>query len=62
MRGRFIQSGVPWGLMGSSWVVGFTPVRPGSNWVHPESLGSLGCALVDVRFIQGGTRVRVRGR
>ena len=34
----------------------FTQVHPGSNWVHPWSLDSLGYV------IQGGTRVRARGR
>ena len=49
--GCWVHSGVPWGAMGSSGVVGFTRVRPGGRRVHPGSLDSLTCALRFVRFI-----------
>ena len=39
------------GSLGSSRVVGFAGVRPGSRWIHPGSLGSLGFALGVVGFI-----------
>ena len=44
IRGRWLHSGVPWGSLRSSGIVGFTAVRPGCSgfirgrWVH---LGSL---------------------
>ena len=46
------------GSLCSSGVVGFTRVRPGCRWVHPESLDSFGCALGDVGF----TQLRLVGR
>ena len=44
---------MPWEWLGSSGVVGFTRVCTGNRWVHPVSLGSLGCALGVVCFIRG---------
>ena len=53
IRGRWVDSGAPWGSLGSSGMVGFTPVRPGDLWVHLGSFGSLGCAMGVVGFIRG---------
>ena len=62
----FIRSHCVLSSLGSSSVVGFIPVRPGGRWVHPGStrvrlggrtvhpvsLGSHGCALWIVGYIQ----------
>ena len=58
IRGLWVHSGSPWGLLGSCGVVGFTWFRPGGRWVHPEWLGSLEFALGVVGF----TRVHPYGR
>ena len=68
--GRWFHSGAPWGSLGSSGVVGFTPVRPGGLWVHLGSFGSLGstlvalgsCASLGSSEAVGFTRVRHGGR
>ena len=53
IRGRWVQSGAHWGSLDSSGVVGYTRVCPWGHWVHPWSLGSIGCALRVVGFIPG---------
>ena len=63
IRGRWVHSGAPWGLMDSSRVVKFTRVRPGGHCVYVGSLGSLVFALGVVGFIWiiGLTRVPLSG-
>ena len=39
-----------WGSLGSSWVAG---VCPECRWVHPGSLGSLGCVLWVIGLLWG---------
>ena len=51
IRGRWVHSGSPSGSLGSSWVVGFTQVRPWLLWVHPwwhssTRSGSLGSSWI----------------
>ena len=41
--GCWVHSGAPWVSLSSSGVIEFTRVRPGDQWVHPGSLGSLRC-------------------
>ena len=50
--GCWVNSGLPWGSLGSSAVVGFTWVRPRGRLVHQRSLGTLGVALWAVGFIR----------
>ena len=38
-RVSLVHSGAPWGVLGSSGVVGFTPVCPGGIWIHLGSFG-----------------------
>ena len=60
IRGRLVHSGAAWGSWGSSGSVCFTRERSGGRWVlaglwvHPRSLGSLGCTMGVVGYIWGG--------
>ena len=59
IHGRLVHYGAPWRSLGSSGYVSLTRERPGGRlahacrWVHPRSLGTLGCALRVVGFIWG---------
>ena len=50
--GHWVHSGPLWRSSGSSRVAGFIGVRPAGGRVHPESLGTSGCALRVVGFVQ----------
>ena len=52
-RGRWIHWGAPWRSSCSLRVAGFIGVRPGGCEVLWGVLGSLGCALGVVGFVQG---------
>ena len=59
IRGRWVNSGLPWeslasllGSFGSPAVVGFTWVRPRGRLVRTSWLYSLGVTLWDVGFIR----------
>ena len=48
----WVNSGWPWGSLGSSGVRGITPVGTGFRWVHPGTLGLIRLALGVIGFIQ----------